>query len=74
VKITGGQKTWLWQVISILLMSEVFSNLVELGQNPVDFSDTVTILENVGHRLDEENERLFRKFKDDGFSKKKFLL
>ena len=51
-------------------VGEVFSSLVELGQNPVDFSDTVTILENVGHRLDEENERLFRKFKDDGFSKK----
>jgi amidophosphoribosyltransferase len=51
-------------------VGEVFNNLVELGQNPVDFSDTVTILENVGHRLDEENERLFRKFKEQGFSKK----
>jgi amidophosphoribosyltransferase len=51
-------------------VGEVFSSLVELGQNPVDFSDTVTILENIGHRLDEENERLFRKFKEDGFSKK----
>ena len=51
-------------------VSEVFNNLVELGQNPVDFSDTVTILENVGHRLDEENERLFRKYKDMGYSKK----
>jgi amidophosphoribosyltransferase len=51
-------------------VGEVFSSLVELGQNPVDFSDTVTILENVGHRLDEENERLFRKFKEKGFSKK----
>ena len=51
-------------------VGEVFRSLVELGQNPVDFSDTVTILENVGHRLDEENERLFRKFKEEGFSKK----
>lgn len=51
-------------------VGEVFSSLVELGQKPVDFSDTVTILENVGHRLDEENERLFRKFKDEGYSKK----
>jgi amidophosphoribosyltransferase len=51
-------------------VGEVFSSLVELGQNPVDFSDTVTILENVGHRLDEENERLFRKFKSEGFSKR----
>jgi amidophosphoribosyltransferase len=51
-------------------VGEVFSSLVELGQNPVDFSDTVTILENIGHRLDEENERLFRQFKEEGFSKK----
>ncbi len=51
-------------------VGEVFSSLVALGQNPVDFSDTVTILENVGHRLDEENERLFRKFKDEGFTKR----
>ncbi len=51
-------------------VGEVFSSLVELGQTPVDFSDTVTILENVGHRLDEENERLFREFKDKGFTKK----
>jgi amidophosphoribosyltransferase len=51
-------------------VGEVFSSLVDLGQNPVDFSDTVTILENVGHRLDEENERLFRQFKDQGCTKK----
>ncbi len=51
-------------------VGEVFSSLVELGQTPVDFSDTVTILENIGHRLDEENERIFRKFKDEGYSKK----
>jgi amidophosphoribosyltransferase len=51
-------------------VSEVFSDLIDLGQNPVDFSDTVTILENIGHRLDEENERLFRQFKQQGLSKK----
>ena len=50
-----------------------FKNLVELGQNPVDFSDTVTILENVGHRLDEENERLFRKFKGAGKFEKRYF-
>lgn len=51
-------------------VSEVFGSLIELGQTPVDFSDTVTILENVGHRLDEENERQFRRFKDEGYSKR----
>jgi len=51
-------------------VGEVFSSLINLGQTPVDFSDTVTILENIGHRLDEENERLFRQFKEQGYSKK----
>ncbi|NMC37957.1 MAG: amidophosphoribosyltransferase [Bacteroidales bacterium] len=51
-------------------VSEIFRSLVELGQTPVDFSDTVTILENVGHRLDEENERVFRIFKKQGYSKR----
>jgi amidophosphoribosyltransferase len=51
-------------------VTEIFNHLVDLGQKPVDFSDTVTVLENVGHRLDEENERLFRMFKSQGNSKK----
>jgi len=51
-------------------VTEIFDHLVGLGQNPVDFSDTVTILENVGHRLDKENERLFKQFKGEGHTKK----
>jgi len=51
-------------------VGELFNSLVELGQTPVDFSDTVTILENVGHRLDEENERVFRFYKEQGFTKR----
>ncbi len=51
-------------------VGELFNSLVELGQTPVDFSDTVTILENVGHRLDEENERVFRFFKEQGHTKR----
>ncbi len=51
-------------------VGDVFSSLVDLGQNPVDFSDTVSIIENIGHRLDEENERVFRIFKEQGYSKK----
>jgi amidophosphoribosyltransferase len=50
-------------------VGELFKTLVELGQTPIDFSDTVTILENVGYRLDEENERVFRFFKEKGYSK-----
>lgn len=51
-------------------VEEVFASLLELGQNPVDFSDTVTILENIGHRLDEENERVYRRFKVQGYTKR----
>lgn len=47
---------------------ELFQILIDIGQTPKDFSDTVTVLENVGHFLDEENERLFRMFKEQGKS------
>ncbi|MFO7574098.1 MAG: amidophosphoribosyltransferase [Bacteroidales bacterium] len=51
-------------------VDEIFNHLVDIGQNPVDFSDTVTVLENLGHFLDEENERLYRDYKMHGYSKK----
>ena len=51
-------------------VDELFESLIDLGQHPKDYTDTVTILENVGHFLDEENEKQFIKYKDDGFSKR----
>lgn len=51
-------------------VDELFDHLVDLGQHPKDFSDTVTILEKVGHYLDEENQLLFRQYKNDGYSNK----
>ncbi|MEM7037255.1 MAG: amidophosphoribosyltransferase [Bacteroidota bacterium] len=42
---------------------ELFQYLVDLGQHPRYISDTETVLERIGHFLDEENERLFQKFK-----------
>lgn len=51
-------------------VDEIFQKLIELGQHPKDFSDTVTILENIGHFLDTENQRLFTKFKKEGYSNK----
>ncbi|HHG86665.1 MAG TPA: amidophosphoribosyltransferase, partial [Bacteroidetes bacterium] len=42
---------------------ELFEYLVGLGQHPRFISDTETVLERIGHFLDEENERLFEKFK-----------
>jgi amidophosphoribosyltransferase len=50
-------------------VDELFSRLVEYGQFPVETSDTITILEKVGHFLDEENETLYQQFKQEGFSK-----
>ncbi len=49
--------------------TELFQNLVELGQYPVETSDTVTVLEKIGHFLDEENERLYQEFKEKGLTK-----
>ena len=49
-------------------VDEIFKNLEDLGQHPKDFTDTVTILENVGHFLDEENQYLFRQYKNEGYA------
>jgi amidophosphoribosyltransferase len=47
-------------------VDELFQQLVELGQHPKEKADTVTVMEKIGHFLDEENERLFKKFKKEG--------
>lgn len=47
-------------------VDEIFASLVELGQHPKNFSDTVTILENVGHFVDDEVQLLFRQYKNEG--------
>ena len=48
-------------------VDELFKKLVELGQHPKDSIDTIIMLENIGHFLDEENQRLFDKFKKEGY-------
>ena len=45
-------------------LDELFNVLVDLGQSPKEKSDTVTILEKVGHFLDEENNRIYNKYSD----------
>jgi amidophosphoribosyltransferase len=49
-------------------VDELFNVLVELGQHPSERADTVTMLEKFGHFIDEENQRLFTKYKLDGHS------
>jgi len=51
-------------------VDELFNKLVELGQHPKDYSDTVTVLEKLGHYLDETNQELFRKYKNEGLTNK----
>jgi amidophosphoribosyltransferase len=43
---------------------ELFGRLVELGQHPKEKTDTVTVMEKIGHFLDEENQRIFDRHKD----------
>ncbi|MCF8332392.1 MAG: amidophosphoribosyltransferase [Bacteroidales bacterium] len=49
---------------------ELFDNLVNVGQHPVETTDTITVMEKIGHFLDRENESLYKKFKEQGYSKK----
>lgn len=49
-------------------VDELFNILVDLGQYPKEYSDTVTMLEKVGHFLDVENQQLFDHYKSKGFS------
>ena len=51
-------------------VDELFDQLIELGQHPKEKSDTVTILEKIGHFLDEENDELYYKHKDEITSKR----
>ena len=46
-------------------VEELFSRLVELGQHPKEKTDTVTVMEKIGHFLDEENQRIFDKYKQE---------
>ncbi|MCO6495451.1 MAG: amidophosphoribosyltransferase [Bacteroidetes bacterium] len=47
-------------------VDELFQTLIDLGQQPKEISSNVTMLEKIGHFLDEENEIIFRKYKDQG--------
>lgn len=49
-------------------VDELFDELVDIGQYPKEKSDTVTVLEKIGHFLDDEVQRLHTWFKPDGYS------
>lgn len=49
-------------------VDELFNKLIELGQHPREKTDSITILEKIGHFLEKQNEYLFNKYKDKGYS------
>jgi amidophosphoribosyltransferase len=51
-------------------VTELFNSLVELGQHPKEMTDTVTVMEKIGHFLDEEVTELYQDCKNAGLSKR----
>ena len=49
---------------------ELFNNLVDLGQHPKEQSDTITVMEKIGHFLDDAVAKLYKKIKQEGVTKK----
>lgn len=49
-------------------VDELFDVLLEIGQHPKEKSDTVTVLEKIGHFLDEENDEMLQSLTTQGFS------
>jgi len=50
-------------------VNELFENLVHLGQHPKDKTDTVIVMEGIGHFLDDEVEKLYLQLKEEGYTK-----
>jgi len=50
-------------------VKELFQNLIDLGQHPKQMADTVTVMEKIGHFLDDEVTELYKQCKLEGFSK-----
>lgn len=50
-------------------VSTLFDRLVELGQHPKERADTVTVMEKIGHFLDDEVRKLYKKLKKEGYTK-----
>jgi len=50
-------------------VKQLFDSLVELGQHPKELADTVTVMEKIGHFLDDEVSDLYQDCKNEGYSK-----
>ena len=50
-------------------VDELFDNLIQLGQHPKEMTDTVTVMEKIGHFLDDAVAKLYKQIKKEGYSK-----
>jgi len=63
------QHNWITRTLAIAgnfnltNVDEQFEKLINLGQHPVETTDTITVLEKIGHYVDSENEELLKKYK-----------
>src|SRR5690606_12406679 len=51
-------------------VNELFDNLIQIGQHPKDKADTVTVMEKIGHFLDDAVAKLYKEIKTEGFNKR----
>ena len=50
-------------------VKELFGNLVDLGQHPKEYTDTITVMEKIGHFLDDAVSKIYKDLKKEGYSK-----
>jgi len=50
-------------------VKELFQNLVELGQHPKQYNDAITIMEKIGHFLDDSVSKIYKNLKKEGYNK-----
>jgi len=50
-------------------VNELFDNLIKIGQHPKEKTDTVTVMEKIGHFLDDAVAKLYKKLKEEGYNK-----
>ena len=50
-------------------VNELFNTLVELGQHPKEMADTITVMEKIGHFLDDAVAKIYKTLRKEGYSK-----
>jgi len=50
-------------------VNELFDNLIEIGQHPKEKADTITVMEKIGHFLDDAVAKIYKDLKKEGYNK-----